>query len=89
MKAFCKKLKNNKIFQSMSRRGNCLDNSPMENFFELIKQEMYHGIIFESFEQLQQAIEEYIYYYNNKRIKVKLTGMSPVEYRKQASQLAA
>lgn len=73
----------------MSRRGNCLDNSPMENFFGLMKQEMYYGVIYESFEELKQAVDKYIYYYNNRRIKVKLTGMSPVEYRKQASQLVA
>ena len=73
----------------MSRRGNCLDNSPMENFFGIMKQEMYYGIVYESFEALQHAVREYIYYYNHKRIKEKLTGMSPVEYRKQTSQLSA
>jgi len=66
MKAFRKRLKDNKIFQSMSRRGNCLDNSPMENFFGLMKQEMYHGVIYEPFEELKQAVDKYIYYYNNK-----------------------
>ncbi len=89
MKAFSKKLKDNRIFQSMSRRGNCLDNSPMENFFGIMKQEMYYGIVYESFEALEYAIKQYIDYYNNKRIKEKLTGMSPVEYRKQTSQLSA
>ena len=73
----------------MSRRGNCLDNSPMENFFSILKQEVYYGVIYESFEELKQAIENYIYYYNHKRIKAKLTGMSPVEYRKHTSQLSA
>src|SRR5699024_5090498 len=66
MKAFTKKLINNNIFQSMSRRGNCLDNSPMENFFGIMKQEMYYGIVYESFEALQHAVREYIYYYNHK-----------------------
>lgn len=89
MKAFSKALKDNNMFQSMSRRGNCLDNSPMENFFGIMKQEMYYGVVYESFEALQLAVKEYIYYYNNKRIKEKLTGMSPIEYRKQASQLSA
>jgi len=89
MKGFSKRLKKNKIFQSMSRRGNCLDNSPMENFFGLMKQEMYYGVVYESFEDLKLAIDEYIYYYNHKRIKAKLTGMSPVEHRKQTSQLSA
>jgi transposase InsO family protein len=89
MKAFRKKLKENNIFQSMSRRGNCLDNSPMENFFGLMKQEMYHGETYHSFEELDQAITEYILYYNNERIKAKLAGMSPIEYRLHTSQLAA
>lgn len=89
MKSFTEKLKDNKIFQSMSRRGNCLDNSPIENFFGIMKQEMYYGVVYESFEALEYAVNEYIYYYNNKRIKEKLTGMSPVEYRKHTSQLSA
>lgn len=89
MKAYVKKLKDNNIFQSMSRKGNCLDNSPIENFFGIMKQEMYYGRIYHSFEELKQAITNYIYYYNNERIKAKLTGMSPVEYRLHTSQLAA
>src|SRR5690625_1601106 len=75
MKVFGKKLKDNKIFQSMSRRGNCLDNSPIENFFGLMKQEMYYGETYRSFEELNKAVKEYIYYYNHKRIKTKLTDM--------------
>ena len=74
-------LKENGITQSMSRKGNCLDNSIMENFFSIIKQEMYNKKVFYSFEELEQAIIEYIYYYNHKRIKEKLNFMSPVEYR--------
>ena len=74
-------LKENGITQSMSRKGNCLDNSIMENFFSLIKQEMYNKKVFYSFEELDQAIIEYINYYNHKRIKEKLNFMSPVEYR--------
>ena len=84
-----KTLKKNKMFQSMSRKGNCLDNSPMENFFGLLKQEMYYGEKLCSFEELKKRIEEYIEYYNNKRIKQKLAGMSPVQYRIHTSQLAA
>ena len=57
--------------------------------FGLMKQEMYYGVVYESFEELQRAVNDYIYYYNYKRIKAKLTGMSPVEYRKQTSQLIA
>ena len=71
----------NKIFQSMSRKGNCYDNSIMENFFGILKQEMYYGITYYSFDELKHAIEQYIRYYNEKRIKEKLGWMSPVEYR--------
>ena len=69
------------IVQSMSRKGNCLDNSPMENFFGVLKQEMYYGVEFESYDKLVQEIEEYIKWYNEDRIKTKLNGMSPVDYR--------
>lgn len=88
-KAWVKTLKKHKVFQSMSRKGNCLDNSPMENFFGLLKQEMYYGEALCSFEELKKRIEEYIIYYNNRRIKQKLAGMSPVQYRIHTSQLAA
>ena len=71
----------------MSRKGNCYDNSVMENFFGLLKQEMYYGTAYYSFEELKDAIEKYIVYYNEKRIKEKLGWMSPVEYR--LSTLAA
>lgn len=84
-----KTLKDNKVFQSMSRKGNCLDNSPMENFFGLLKQEMYYGEALCTFDKLKKRIEDYIIYYNNKRIKQKLAGMSPVQYRIHTSQLAA
>ena len=82
MKSYVKKLKDDKIFQSMSRKGNCHDNSVMENFFGIMKQEMYYGTVYYSFEQLKTAIEKYIQYYNEKRIKQKLGWLSPVNYRK-------
>lgn len=85
MKAYGVELKDNKIFQSMSRKGNCLDNSPIENFFGLLKQEMYHGKIFHSYEELEQEIITYIHYYNHERIKEKLNWMSPVHYREHQS----
>lgn len=72
MLAYSNTLKKNKIFQSMSRKGNCLDNSTMENFFALLKQEIYYGYVYNSFDELKNAIEEYIKYYNEKRIKKKL-----------------
>lgn len=81
MKAYVSKLKENKIFQSMSRKGNCHDNSVMENFFGILKQEMYYGKVYYSFDELKYAIENYIKYYNEKRIKQKLGWLSPVDYR--------
>ena len=71
------------IQQSMSRKGNSPDNGMMESFFGILKSEMFYGYekTFKSIEHLEQAIEDYINYYNNKRIKVKLKGLSPVQYR--------
>ena len=88
-KSWVKTLKKNGVFQSMSRKGNCLDNSPMENFFGLLKQEMYYGEEKVTYATLKKRNENYIDYYNNKRIKTKLSGLSPVNYRKQDTQLAA
>ena len=82
LKQYTKKLETNGILQSMSRKGNCLDNSPMENFFGILKQEIYYGRTFKSFNELKKTIEEYIKYYNEDRIKEKLGYLSPVEYRK-------
>ncbi|HAP8571812.1 TPA: IS3 family transposase, partial [Enterococcus faecium] len=79
MKAYRNKLKEYKIFQSMSRKGNCLDNSLMENFFGLLKQEIFHGKVYNCFEELKSAIDSYIYYYNNERIKQKLNWQSLVQ----------
>ena len=82
------RLKEKGIIQSMSRKGNCLDNSVMENFFGLLKTEMYYKHSFHSVEHLINEIEIYIDYYNNKRIKSKLKGLSPVQYRIQSSLVA-
>lgn len=79
--SWVKKLEENRIIQSMSRKGNCLDNSPMENFFSMLKQEMFYGEEFESTDTLIRKIEEYIRWYNEDRIKTKLNRLSPVEYR--------
>jgi putative transposase len=87
--AWVKALKKQRIFQSMSRKGTCADNAAMENFFGLLKQEMYHGEALVPYEELKKRIERYISYYNNERIKQKLAGMSPVQYRTHTSQLAA
>ena len=69
--------------QSMSRKGNCLDNAVAECFFSVLKREMYfgHEQEFITNEQLEIAISEYIHYYNNNRIKLRLQGFSPVKYR--------
>ena len=83
MKAYTNRLKEERIFQSMSRKGNCLDNSVMENFFGLLKQEIYYGRVYHSYEELKVAIEEYIVYYNERRIKKSLGWMSPAEYRRK------
>ena len=72
----------------MSRKGNCLDNAVAENFFGLLKSEMYHGQCFEDADELIEKIEEYIEYYNTIRIKAKLKGLTPVEYRNQALRAA-
>ena len=74
-------LKEKGIQQSMSRKGNCLDNSIMENFFGLLKSELLYLREFKSIEEFKRELEKYIDYYNNKRIKGKLKGMSPVQYR--------
>ena len=70
--------------QSMSRKANCLDNAAMESFFGTLKAEFFHLNRFESIGQLQDGIRRYIHYYNYERIKLKLKGLSPVEYRIQA-----
>ena len=81
-------LKKREIVQSMSRKGNCLDNAVIENFFGLLKSELLYLKEFESMEHFKLELENYIYYYNHKRIKAKLKGMSPVQYRTHA-QIAA
>ncbi len=76
------------IQASMSRKGNSPDNGMMESFFGILKSEMFYGYekSFQSLKQLEQAIIDYIDYYNNKRIKVKLKGLSPVQYRTKSFQ---
>ena len=81
MKQYQHLLKEKGIRQSMSRKGNCLDNSLAENFFGLLKSELFYMKEYKTIEELEKDIIEYIYYYNNKRIKGKLKGMSPVQYR--------
>ena len=74
----------------MSRKGNSIDNGLMESFFGVLKSEMFYGQenTFQTIEELITAIEEYIYYYNNKRIKLKRKGLTPVQYRNQSVKAA-
>lgn len=88
MNSYQAQLKNKGILQSMSRKGNCLDNAVMENFFGLLKSELLYLQRFESVEHFKIELEEYIYWYNNYRIKSKLKGLSPVEYRNQSLSAA-
>ena len=81
MKQYQHLLKVNNIEQSMSRKGNCLDNAIIENFFGTIKAELYYLKQYESIVELKADIRNYINYYNHKRIRLNLKGMSPVQYR--------
>ena len=83
---YTKRLEEKNIIQSMSRKGNSLDNGLMESFFGIMKSEMFYGQEknYRDIEELKLAIEEYIDYYNNKRIKVKLKGLTPASYRNQS-----
>ena len=74
-------LSEHNITQSMSRKGNCLDNSAMENFFGRLKVEMFYGEKFKSVNSFIDELKDYIYYYNNERISSKVKGMSPVQFR--------
>ena len=67
----------------MSRKGNCYDNSVMENFFGHLKSEMYHGASFNSVEEFCQAIDDYILWYNTTRLQEQFKGLAPMHYRNQ------
>ena len=90
MKQYSLWLKSRGIKQSFSRKGNCMDNSLMENFFGILKNEMYYGHEneFKTIDDLKKAIDDYIKWYNETRINIKRKGLSPLEYRQQSfSQL--
>lgn len=84
--SYQQRLKNKRIRQSMSRKGNSMDNGMMENFFGILKTEMFYDQEnkYETLDDLVKAIDDYIYYYNYDRIKIKLKGLSPVNYRLQS-----
>lgn len=83
--AYQSSLQKHGITQSMSRKGNCLDNAMMENFFGIMKSELLYAGMFESIDKFKQELVKYIDYYNNERIKLRLKGMSPAQYRTHAN----
>lgn len=82
-RSFHMKLQNARIKQSMSRVAHCIDNGPMEGVWGILKQEMYYGHKFASREQLIQAISNYIYFYNYRRLQRRLSVMTPMEFHEQ------
>ena len=84
MKPYQQWLKDKGIRQSFSRKGNCMDNSLMESFFGIMKNEMYYGCRFKTRAELVKAMEDYITYYNTERINAKRKGLSPLAYRQQS-----
>ena len=87
-KQYQRMLRRKGIRQSMSRKGNCLDNAVMENFFGLLKSELLYLQTFDSFEHFKAELIEYLDYYNNRRIKAKLKGLPPAMHRQQALSAA-
>ncbi len=83
-KAFKAKIETQGIKASMSRVGRCIDNGPMEGFLGILKSESYYLKKFETYEELESDIIEYINFYNTKRLQKKLNSLSPLEYRAQA-----
>lgn len=88
MKQYRKALNEHGITQSMSRKGNCYDNAVIENFFGILKSEFLYLKEFKIMEHFEQELANYINYYNHKRIKAKLKGMSPVKYGTHAQPAA-
>ena len=86
MKDYQNLLRKEGITQSMSRKGNCLDNAIIENFFGTLKSELFYLQKFTCIEHLKQEIKEYVDYYNNERIRLNLKGMSPIQYRAHYNQ---
>ena len=78
--AFYSRLKKHHMKQSMSRVSHCIDNGPMEGFWGILKREMYYGKRFTSKEELIQSIQDYIEYYNNRRLQRKLHIMTPMAF---------
>ena len=87
-KHYQKMLEDKGVRQSMSRKGNCLDNAVMENFFGLLKTELLYLQDFDSLEHFKAELIDYLYYYNNRRVKLKLKGLTPAQHRYQTLQVA-
>ena len=87
-KQYQRMLREKGIRQSMSRKGNCLDNAVIENFFGLLKSELLYLQDFESMEHFKRELVEYLDYYNNRRIKAKLKGLPPAIHRQHALSVA-
>jgi putative transposase len=83
MPAYQRQLQERQLVQSMSRKGNCHDNAAMESFFGVLKSEFFYLNKFDSVDALRDGLSDYIHYYNHDRIKLKLKGLSPVQYRTQ------
>lgn len=88
-KQWVKVLKDNRMFQSMSRKATYLDNAPMESFFHIMKSEVYYQRKFDSLEEVADTITRWIEYYNHTRTKTKLGGKSPINYRILTTQKVA
>ena len=86
MPIYDQRLKEHSVTASMSRKGNCYDNAAMESFFGTLKSEFFYLKKFSNLDELQAGLVDYIHYYNHRRIKLRLNGMSPVEYRTQSVQ---
>lgn len=81
MEQYRQRLSANAVTQSMSRKGNCLDNAVVESFFGTLKSEYFHVNKFSSLDELETGLRSYIRYYNHDRIRCSLRGLSPVDYR--------
>jgi putative transposase len=77
------------VTQSMSRKGNCFDNAVIESFFGTLKAEYFHLAAPDGLEELEAGVHDYIHYYNHERIKLRLQGLSPVEYRLRGTASSA
>ena len=86
--AFVNMLKEANITRSMSRAGKCVDNGPIEGFWGIIKVEMYYLNKFNTYDELEKAISDYIHYYNYGRYQEQLNCMTPMEYHEYLRKAA-